>query len=666
MWDRDMRSLSATLSQAQKNPSSSPFVKVEVLDRLGGIARLRFKRRYTGSEADYFHAATMPSDGSLIRARIDTTEYNLYIQRVANPTPTSDFSIWSLVTSVSNSADVALCSEGATVLLFYVATNQQTIYVRESSDNGQTFGSPVVVATAASPVIWMAADLKADGTAVLFYVTGAASLYRVKRSAGSWDTPQLWSNSLSSINGVATAYNLDWNVIVAGEDTASSPGVWTTIYGDGSAQAADTWSALKTLTIAESGTGIIFHAPFMAKADLYRAMFIEEYTGSTSYKRPFWSYMMPSASYIDNLWREPVPFNLTATYGVAMANNSSEVWLSTPYGVWSAALNPSPLEVSCDVLSIKELISPGWGKVEVELRNDDGRYLALGSGSLENIQKGSEVRISPGYRTGAGVEVSSGPAYWLDGWEYMRGWGKSALVLRCVDGWRLLEQWRARRQFAWPVGDKNVSQLLTFVLARAGLDFTAGSSSPTMSNHYPAFTIHPGETAAIAVKRLLAMVPDVLTFSLSGCTSMNPLGSDASLYSYGTDHSILEGQYVDPSPDFNQVQVFGDRVFSEDFEWTDMPLVYNRLKQVHDLNLDTEGKAGDQVARELRHQAMDHRRGQVIVSVNAGQELYDVVDITDQGAGLSGDKRRVMGIKTDYSVTGPRPRYLHALLLGGV
>ena len=136
-----MRSLSSTLLAAQKSSSSSPYVKVEVLDRVGGVSRLRFKRHYTGSEVDYFHAATMPSDGSLIRVRIDTAGYNLYIQRVTNPTSSSDFSNWTLVASVSSVSDVALCSEGSTVLLFYVDTDQKTVYVKESLDNGATYGS---------------------------------------------------------------------------------------------------------------------------------------------------------------------------------------------------------------------------------------------------------------------------------------------------------------------------------------------------------------------------------------------------------------------------------------------------------------------------------------------------------------------------------------------
>ncbi|MEE9198468.1 MAG: hypothetical protein V3U26_01585, partial [Dehalococcoidia bacterium] len=573
-----MRSLSSTLLEAQKSPSRVPFVKVEVLDRVGGVARLRFQRHDTGSEPEHFHTATMPSDGSLIRARVDPPAgYKLYIQRTPNPTPNSDFSAWSLVTSVSNSADTALCSEGSTVLLFYVAPNQQTIYVKESNNNGQSFGSPVIVATAPSAVTWMAAGLKAGGTAALFYVR-AGSLYVVKRTGGNWGTPQAWSNTLSSLIGVAAHYDQDWNVMVAGVDSSSNPGVWTTVYGDGSAQPSGTWSGLEVLTIAESGSDVTFKTPFMTQPDVHRATFVELYNGANSYSRPFWSYIAPTGTFIDNLWREPVPFQLTSSHGVAMASDSSGVWLSTPDGVWSAALDPAPLEVGPDALNIRESVSPKGGEAGIELRNDDGIYLGLGSGTLELVQKGSEVRISPGYRTSAGEEVSAGPTYWIEGWEYRRGEGGSILMLYLRDWWGILARWRARRQFAWGAGDKSVAQLLAFVMARAGLAFSAVGPSDTMSNHSPSFTIHPGETAALAVRRLLAMVPDVIIYSGFTCTSINPSAADASVYSYGTDHPALEAGYAEAAPDFNRVQVFGDGTFGEDFDWPDMPLIYDRLK----------------------------------------------------------------------------------------
>ena len=66
-----MRSLSETLLAAQKEATRTPCVKLEAKNKITGVVRCDWSRFYDGSEDDYFHAVTMPDDGSLIRARID-------------------------------------------------------------------------------------------------------------------------------------------------------------------------------------------------------------------------------------------------------------------------------------------------------------------------------------------------------------------------------------------------------------------------------------------------------------------------------------------------------------------------------------------------------------------------------------------------------------------
>jgi hypothetical protein len=92
-------------------------LKAVVSDRIGGIRRLAWSRLYAGSEPDGYHAASMPSDGSLLRARV--TGGRVYYQRVASPGTGSTFSAWTDLDAAAN-ADVALCAEGLRVLLFYV------------------------------------------------------------------------------------------------------------------------------------------------------------------------------------------------------------------------------------------------------------------------------------------------------------------------------------------------------------------------------------------------------------------------------------------------------------------------------------------------------------------------------------------------------------------
>jgi len=65
-----MRTLSAPLLAAQRSPSAVPYLRVVISDRIGGIRRLAWTRLYSGSEPDGCHAAAMPGDGSLVRARV--------------------------------------------------------------------------------------------------------------------------------------------------------------------------------------------------------------------------------------------------------------------------------------------------------------------------------------------------------------------------------------------------------------------------------------------------------------------------------------------------------------------------------------------------------------------------------------------------------------------
>src|SRR5438132_3398946 len=113
-----MRTLPAPLLAAQRSSSALPYLKVTISDRIGGIRRLAFSRLYTGSEPDGYHAAAMPSDGSLLRAR--ASGGRVYYQRVANPGAGSNLASWTDLEAAAN-AGVALCSDGSRVLLSFGA-----------------------------------------------------------------------------------------------------------------------------------------------------------------------------------------------------------------------------------------------------------------------------------------------------------------------------------------------------------------------------------------------------------------------------------------------------------------------------------------------------------------------------------------------------------------
>ncbi len=253
-----MRSLTPELLAAQKSASAAPYLKAVASDRIGGIRRLAWSRLYTGSEADGYHAACMPSDSSLIRARV--TGGRVYFQRVTGPGPGSDFSSWTDIDAAA-SADVALCADGSRVLLFYVDAGGLAIKVRESADSGATLGAPATAVTASGAVTWLAADVKSNGDACLLYSVGA-TVYTVKRTGGVWGAAAAWTNSAASIAGLACYHQGDWNAAVCGTDAAGEAFAWTAVFGDGFSQASGTWSALREVSRASAGTGVPIPASY--------------------------------------------------------------------------------------------------------------------------------------------------------------------------------------------------------------------------------------------------------------------------------------------------------------------------------------------------------------------------------------------------------------------
>ena len=129
-----MRTLPAPLLAAQKSRSAVPYLKSTVADHIGGIRRLAFSRLYTGGEADGYHAAAMPGDGSLLRAR--ASGGRVYYQRVTNPGFGSNFGSWSDLEAAA-SAGVALCADGSRALLFFVDPGGTVLKVRESTTTVQ-------------------------------------------------------------------------------------------------------------------------------------------------------------------------------------------------------------------------------------------------------------------------------------------------------------------------------------------------------------------------------------------------------------------------------------------------------------------------------------------------------------------------------------------------
>jgi hypothetical protein len=667
-----MRQLSSTLLAAQEQATHVPYVKVEASNKHTGVVNLRWLRLYAGSEDDYYHALTMPGDGSLIRVRVTppSDSRKLYRQRVANPSPQSDFSQW-VYTNQYDVVIVAGCSLGAEVSIFWIKSDRK-LYQLKSTDYGANWGSPQLLTyTPTTAINGIAAYYKPSGDIGLFFAD-QATLYVMKRIDGSWGDKVAWDKSTGDLSGVATVYDGDWNLFVTGKDSDDNFKLWSLVYGDGGNVAAGTWSGLKEFASAPSDGSFEYRTAFMDKPDVHRCFFVEKFSGNKSYDRPCWSHSVPETKFIDNLWHEPIPFNLSCQYGLAIAHHSDYCWLSTPYGVWRAKLTPQSLDLTADVLSLRQELTSTRGSLTVELRNDDGRYAAPGEEDLSVLDIGCQVEFSPGYVTTQGNETSSGLAFTLDSYEHVSAGGKASLMLYASDGWSLIENWRARHQFRWnkQSEEMSVKQLLAFVLARVGLKLEVKSQSSVLTGYYPDFTINPNNTGDTLISRLLSFVPDVLFIEGSTVYVVNPLSSDGSDYPYGSSHPIVEGRYRAEAWGLNRIQVEGydpaqdEAIVADSFAWEQIDQLYDRLRQVEDKNLDTVAKAEQRGEAYLRQAEIESVNGSILTPVNCGQQIYDVIDITDSRAGLEAAKRRVIALTLVYNPR--RGEYQQRLLLGGV
>ncbi|MDT7943306.1 MAG: hypothetical protein RQ985_01985 [Dehalococcoidia bacterium] len=628
-----MRPLHRALLEAQNRGAGTPFLPIVFRRREGGVERLRFTRWYQGSEPAGPHAIASPEDGSLVRARIAGGQ--LLYQRVTSPNPTSDFSSWTALGPAHRA--VALAAKGHRLLLAYIQND--AVLVRESSDYGATLSAPSVVVPAPTGAIYLAAALGAEAEAAIFLAT-SSQVSVVRKSGGTWGSPAAWPHSLASISGLAAHHQGDYNLVVTGADSAGQAAVWALAYGDGYRWPKGTWSPMWVIQVAHAGSQVFFSSPSLVLGQVYRLCFLESFQGVVPYSRVHLTHMPLAAEFSDALWREPLPTDVGEA--IALAIGPGSAWLSTPSGLWNAPLPGPSLEAQGRLLAMEVQEEPFGGHMRLLLDDSEGLLRTAGL-----VEPGVEVEVGIGYQTAAGPLASPLPCHWVE--EVVHRWegGRALLEVLARPFWWLVETFRARRQYAWAEGEANIFGLLATILGRAGVPFSALSYSGEAVNLRPAFALHPGQSALQAVRRLLAMVPDVLVPVGPYALLKEPQLQEPPVYSYGDGHPIVRAWRRLEPPPANRVQVFGKGVFQEGFLWESVGQVGDRLAQVRAPELptatDVQGRLEAELGR-LRRTPM----ALLETPPNCGLELYDVVEVVETPA-LPPGRYRVMAIRTVFN-----------------
>jgi len=667
-----MRPISSTLLAAQRSSNRIPHVSVTVSNKVSGVVRLDWERLYTGSESEYRHSASIAGDGSLVRIRVTGPEngQHLYRQRVVSPGIGSAFCSWTDTAFYSVMA-VPCCARNAEVYIFFIDSDRKLRYLK-SGDYGVTWGAPVLIDYVSSTAVYgMAAGYKQDGSPGLFYIE-QTTLYVKQCVSGTWQSPGAWDKSTGDLSGVACWFDRDWNLLVTGKDTGGNTKLWSLVYGNGGDVASGTWSPLQEMASAPAGENYEFLNPCLDKPDTFRCFYVEKFTGSTAYCRLFWSHSVLGTGWVDNLCREPVPFDFDGECCPALVHDNNYAWLCGASGIWRAPLSVLTLHLTTDVINLKEELAAASGNLTVELDNTTLRYAFPGMASLSVLAPGYQVEFSPGCHTSAGNETGAGRTYSLEAFEHVTGSGKSNLILYAFDGWAALKQWNARCQFRWNLDSNalNVKQILEFVLARVGIKLVVRSQSPVISTFYPDFTIQPGTSGDTVVLRLLSFVSDMVFIEGNTGYLINPLAAGSPVYSYGNAHSIVEGKYRNSLLGFNRVQVegydteSGAAIVADSFNWCQIDMASDRFYWIIDRNIGSVETAQSRGEACLRKADIESSGGYIRVPVNCGQQLYDVIDITCPSAGLVSANRRVIGITTIFNPV--RGIYEQKLSLGNV
>jgi len=665
-----MRELTSTLLAAQKQEAGVPYVRVEAFNKIAGVVRQDWDRLYDGSEDEYHHVMNIPGDGSLVRARITppVDSRKLYRQRVDGPSPESDFSQWTY-TGQYNAIAAGAASLGAEVSIFWIKTNREIRRIK-STDYGVNWSSPELIDyTPTTAVYGLAGAYKPNGDLALFFAD-QSNLYVKKNTGGQWQSKMAWGKTTGDLSGVGAVYDGDWNLLVTGKDTAGNYKLWSLVYGDGGDVTSGAWSALNELASAPSGGDFEYRWPFLDKPDVHRCFFIEKFTGTEAYSRPFLSHSVVGTKFVDGLWQEPVPFNLTLEYGLAMAHYGDYSWLSCPDGVWRAFLTAQSLDLTVDVIGARQEYGENSGGLTVELRNDDGRYAAPGQGELSVLGVGCQLEFSPGYATAAGSEYSAGHSFYIESVEHTSAGGRASLILHARDGWGALNDWKARHQFRWnrTSDDFSVKEIIASILARVGIKLEAITQSAAIAGFYPDFTVSPGNSGREVIRKLLSFVPDVIFIEGNKAYVINPQSSDSSVYSYGSGHPLWEGRYFKKAMETSRVQVegydTGNMILVGSFAWDEIDRLCDRPVWVEDRSIGSVTEAQQRGQAYLRQAEVEAEGGNIIVTVNCGQQLYDVIDVTDTRAGLDAERKRVLGIILVYDPT--RGEYSQRLSLGAV
>ena len=652
-----MRTLSATLEAAQKKAIGEPVARVVIDDRRCGMFRPRWELVAEDTVPDGPAATCTTYDAAIVRARTHVQSGGLYVQRVTDPTSAGQWTAWTLLESgVAIESQIALAWDGNTIqALFYVAGDGRTIKVRESGDNGQTWGAAATVTTLAAGHVCrsLAASLNSGcETLYCFFsdelvaAAGQAHLYSMYRpeAGGAWSTPQSWGRPAeATLHGLAVDGVGDLR-IAAG--VSGSLCTYTVPVGN-----LDAWPAPHIVLRSDSAS-IAYGWPSIALNfdQSYYIFFVESNAAAATSRL---HHVIALAWDTPGLFTRP--YAMTAAYGASALAGMDYHYLCTNRYVYRAARwvpgASQRVDVSADVHAVRlSERRDRPGSLLLTLRDDDGRYATVGApGPYQAITLGSQVSVRLGYRTSAGEEVSYYRPFWVVTMVRQRR-GTRRLLVAATDGWGVLEATPVNQGYAW-VGE-TILALLTALLSSLGFAVT-DDTNEAWSRTVSRFAINPGASLGDMVRYLLRLAGGSLLFRTDAeweehwpsAVAHLVVPAATSTYTYGAAHPIIAAEYSLAEQAATHVVALGEgQVLGEALDWAMIELCNeDRVRQVVDRRLATAAEAETRAGEELAAWQRATGDGHIIVPPNVGQEVLDAVTLSDSALGPADAVRLVTG-----------------------
>jgi len=688
-----MRTLTATLLAAQKNPRRTPYVEAKVYDYEAGIKRLSWTRLYTGTEPDNHHGIAFDGNGDMHRIRAGAGGA-LYYQKqdcpfdtpptfpMTFPFPMVDPPALDQWTQIASDCDgpCAIAAYGARVYIFYKHNELNQLNKLYSHDYGQSWNNAQLYALAGA--LSMAACWKGTTSTVVCF---AATLVKISATVLNTDTQAAteyyYNHALDTTYGIGATYDGgDFPIVLGGKDTDPGTGIVEYTLYRTRLSSSYSFLALKMLISAHDDVSTAFKYPdchLPASPQAYEAIHltvVEDYTGVTAYTRPLLAHLVKDTDWSSATITEPRFFlDISSPYGLRVITDCTYWWISIPSGLWRAPRTADPpIDLTPYIVSLTQRTQQTQGTqpaLTIVLDNSRGQFNPINStNSTNSIHFRSELVLKLGYKTTAGTESVANINYWIDSWKYsITQQTQSTLTLFCVDSWGLAAAWSARYSLRWNYTSFQpcrVWEILYQLLGRLGIRLWnngAVSQSDPMNNYYPKFLSRGGTLADTQLSRLLSFVTDRLVPRESLCFAKDLLSSEASCYSYSTNpsnptnsHPIFEAAFADQLT-ITHAQVSGDtedeppvHVREAAFDWALLGAGIDNLTMQYDANLEEADQAARRAVALLRSQQTQATQATILVPTNCGQELYDVITITDARCGIDQEKYRVLAIQTDY------------------